>query len=63
MDFLYTLSTETPKFSPLKQRGDDVNRRMHSTVNQAKTDLGADTHFSYRCAETVMFQEEFLNGT
>lgn len=62
MDFLHILSTETPKFSPLKQRGDDVNR-MHSTVNQAETDLGADTHFSYWCAETVMFQEEFLNGT
>lgn len=62
MDFLHTLSTETPKFSPLKQRGDNVNR-MHSTVNLAKIDLGEDTHFSYRCAETVMFQEEFLNGT
>lgn len=62
MDFLHTLSTETPKFSPLKQRGDDVNR-MHSTVNQTKPDLGVDTHFSYRCTETVMFQEEFLNGT
>lgn len=62
MDFLHTLSTETPKSSPLKQRSDDVNR-MHSTVNLAKTDLGADTHFSYRCAETVVFQEEFLNGT
>lgn len=62
MDFLHTLSTETPKFSPLKQRGDDVNR-MHSTVNLARPDLGVDTHFSYRCAETVVFQEEFLNGT
>lgn len=62
MDFLHTLSTKTPKVSPLKQRSDDVNR-THSTVNLAKIDLGTDTHFSYRCAETVMFQEEFLNGT